>query len=263
MGDELRRVRQRGREGHRGRRSRNHGGRRALRARSVRAAGGRARIQLAPGLGANLGREILLGLEVLIVTDIIRTIVVDQSLQSVGVLGVIVSIRIVLSFALESRSTAAWHGTRGGASWQGVQPERAQPATMQFRAQPPSSGSSASCWANARSSHQQKKEHWFRIQALRHKLHSVRVTALGARRPSLLRHARRMVHSHHGRFRSRHVARPRCRGEMSGRRTSSCASSRRAPGRGRQPPARQELLRPSVRRWSRPPRRPGRRPRRA
>ena len=52
-------------------------------------------------LRKNLGRVILLGLEVLIIADIIRTIVVDQSLESVGVLGIIVVIRVVLSFSLE------------------------------------------------------------------------------------------------------------------------------------------------------------------
>jgi uncharacterized membrane protein len=59
-------------------------------------------------LRANLGRVILLGLEVLIVADIIRTIVVDQSLESVGVLGLIVVIRIVLSFSLEVEIDGAW-----------------------------------------------------------------------------------------------------------------------------------------------------------
>ena len=59
-------------------------------------------------LRANLGRVILLGLEVLIIADIIRTIVVDQSLLSVGVLGLIVVIRIVLSFSLEVEIDGAW-----------------------------------------------------------------------------------------------------------------------------------------------------------
>jgi len=59
-------------------------------------------------LRANLGRVILLGLEVLIIADIIRTIVVDQTLQSVGVLGLIVLIRIVLSFSLEVEIDGAW-----------------------------------------------------------------------------------------------------------------------------------------------------------
>ena len=59
-------------------------------------------------LRANLGRVILLGLEVLIIADIIRTIVVDPSLQSVGVLGVIVLIRIMLSFSLEAEIDGTW-----------------------------------------------------------------------------------------------------------------------------------------------------------
>jgi uncharacterized membrane protein len=59
-------------------------------------------------LRANLGRVILLGLEVLIIADIIRTIVVDQSLESVAVLGLIVLIRIVLSFSLEVEIDGAW-----------------------------------------------------------------------------------------------------------------------------------------------------------
>jgi hypothetical protein len=51
---------------------------------------------------------ILLGLEVLIIADIIRTILVDQSLESVGVLGLIVLIRIVLSFSLEVEIDGIW-----------------------------------------------------------------------------------------------------------------------------------------------------------
>ena len=50
---------------------------------------------------ANLGRAILLGLEVLIVADIIGTVAIEPSLESLAVLGVIVLIRTFLSFALE------------------------------------------------------------------------------------------------------------------------------------------------------------------
>jgi uncharacterized membrane protein len=60
------------------------------------------------GLRENLGRVILLGLEVLIIADIIRTIVVDQSVESVGVLGLVVAIRIVLSFSLEVEIDGVW-----------------------------------------------------------------------------------------------------------------------------------------------------------
>lgn len=50
---------------------------------------------------ANLGRAILLGLEFLIAGDIIATILVEPTLESVGSLGLIVLIRTFLSFSLE------------------------------------------------------------------------------------------------------------------------------------------------------------------
>jgi uncharacterized membrane protein len=63
-------------------------------------------------LRKNLGRVILLGLEVLIIADIIRTIVVDQSVESVTVLGIIVLIRVVLSFSLEVEIDGTWPWNR-------------------------------------------------------------------------------------------------------------------------------------------------------
>ena len=44
----------------------------------------------------------------LIVGDIVRTIIVDPTLRSVGVLGMIVFIRIVLSFSLEVEIDGVW-----------------------------------------------------------------------------------------------------------------------------------------------------------
>jgi uncharacterized membrane protein len=63
-------------------------------------------------LRKNLGRVILLGLEVLIIADIIRTIVVDQSVESVVVLGTIVLIRVILSFSLEVEIDGMWPWNR-------------------------------------------------------------------------------------------------------------------------------------------------------
>jgi len=63
-------------------------------------------------LRKDLGRVILLGLEVLIIADIIRTIVVDQSVESVAVLGIIVLIRVVLSFSLEVEIDGMWPWNR-------------------------------------------------------------------------------------------------------------------------------------------------------
>jgi uncharacterized membrane protein len=50
---------------------------------------------------ASLGRAILLGLEILVVADIIRTIVVSPTLSSALTLGLIVVVRIALSFAID------------------------------------------------------------------------------------------------------------------------------------------------------------------
>jgi uncharacterized membrane protein len=61
-----------------------------------------------PALRRDLGRCILLGLEVLIVADIVRTIIVDPTLESVAVLGSIVVIRILLSFSLEVEIDGVW-----------------------------------------------------------------------------------------------------------------------------------------------------------
>lgn len=49
----------------------------------------------------NLGRVILLGLEILVAGDIIRTVVGDPNLSSLAALGVIVLIRTFLSIAFE------------------------------------------------------------------------------------------------------------------------------------------------------------------
>lgn len=56
---------------------------------------------------ANLGRAILLGLEVLIVADIIGTIAVEPTVENLGVLALIVLIRTFLSFALEVEISGA------------------------------------------------------------------------------------------------------------------------------------------------------------
>lgn len=49
----------------------------------------------------NVGRAILLGLELLIVADIVLTITVDATLESALTLGLIVLVRTFLSFSLE------------------------------------------------------------------------------------------------------------------------------------------------------------------
>jgi uncharacterized membrane protein len=52
-------------------------------------------------LRRDLGRAILLGLEILVAADIIRTVTVDPTIESAVTLGVIVLVRTFLSFSLE------------------------------------------------------------------------------------------------------------------------------------------------------------------
>jgi uncharacterized membrane protein len=62
-----------------------------------------------------LGRAILLGLELLVAADIIRTVAVTPTLQSVSVLAMIVIIRTFLSWALELEITGRWPWQKRGA----------------------------------------------------------------------------------------------------------------------------------------------------
>lgn len=55
-----------------------------------------------------LGRSILLGLELLVAADIIRTVAITPTFDSVIVLGLIVLIRTFLSFSLELEITGRW-----------------------------------------------------------------------------------------------------------------------------------------------------------
>lgn len=55
-----------------------------------------------------VGRAILLGLEFLLAGDIIRTVAVDPTFRSVGVLVIIVAIRTFLSLELELEIDGRW-----------------------------------------------------------------------------------------------------------------------------------------------------------
>jgi uncharacterized membrane protein len=66
-------------------------------------------------LRADLGRAILLGLEFLVIADIIGTVAVEPTLKNLGVLAVIVAIRTLLSFALELEVSGRWPWQRDGA----------------------------------------------------------------------------------------------------------------------------------------------------
>jgi uncharacterized membrane protein len=57
---------------------------------------------------SNLGRGILLGLELLVGADIISTITAPLTFESVGLLAAIVAIRTFLSFSLETEIEGCW-----------------------------------------------------------------------------------------------------------------------------------------------------------
>ena len=61
-----------------------------------------------------VGRSILLGLEVLIIADIVMTITIDRTFESALTLGLIVLVRTFLSFSLEIEleGVVPWRGKR-------------------------------------------------------------------------------------------------------------------------------------------------------
>lgn len=69
------------------------------------------------GVRQFLGRGILLGLEFLIAADIIYTVAIELTFNTVGVLAVVVLIRTFLSFTLEVEINGRW-------PWQEKQQER-------------------------------------------------------------------------------------------------------------------------------------------
>lgn len=68
-------------------------------------------------------RSILLGLEILIAADIIRTVAVEPTFTSVGVLALIIVVRTFLSFTLEVEVTGKW-------PWQEEQKTTVDPKTI-------------------------------------------------------------------------------------------------------------------------------------
>jgi uncharacterized membrane protein len=75
------------------------------------------------GYRANLGRGILLGLELLVAADIIGTVAVTPSLENLAVLGAIVLIRTFLSFSLEVEIEGRWPWQKGRGTPAGDPPE--------------------------------------------------------------------------------------------------------------------------------------------
>ena len=62
----------------------------------------------------NLGRTLLLGLEILVAADIIRTVALESTLESVAILGLLVLVRTFLSWALIVEIDGRWPWQAGG-----------------------------------------------------------------------------------------------------------------------------------------------------
>jgi uncharacterized membrane protein len=72
-------------------------------------------------LKLSLGRSLLLGLEILVAADIVRTVALEATLESIAVLGLLVVIRTFLSWALVVEIEKRW-------PWQ-ARPGQKPPAT--------------------------------------------------------------------------------------------------------------------------------------
>lgn len=75
---------------------------------------------------SNLGRGILLGLELLVGADIISTITAPLTFSSVGLLAGIVVIRTFLSFSLETEIEGCWPWQRALRAEKGQVPQEAR-----------------------------------------------------------------------------------------------------------------------------------------
>ena len=68
------------------------------------------------GFRSSLGRSILLGLEFLVAADIVNTVAIEPTLQSLAVLAGIILIRTFLSFSLEVEIEGQWPWRRAAAA---------------------------------------------------------------------------------------------------------------------------------------------------
>ena len=77
-----------------------------------------------------IGQAILLGLEVLIIADIVLTVTIEPTIESALTLGLIVLVRTFLSFSLEIEleGVVPWHGRKVRQEEAAIAAEPAEPA---------------------------------------------------------------------------------------------------------------------------------------
>jgi uncharacterized membrane protein len=68
---------------------------------------------------ARLGNSLLIGLEILVAADIIRTVALEPTLENVAILGILVLVRTFLSWSLVVEIEGRW-------PWQAAKAEEAQ-----------------------------------------------------------------------------------------------------------------------------------------
>lgn len=95
--------------------------------RILRSSPGRSAYQL---LRESIGRTLLLGLEILVAADLIKTVAVATTLENVLVLGLIVVIRTFLSFSLqvEIEGSLPWRRGRSPSPGDAAPPRRVDAA---------------------------------------------------------------------------------------------------------------------------------------
>lgn len=71
---------------------------------------------------SSFGRSILLGLEVLVAGDIIRTVALKPAIMNLSVLGLLVAIRTFLAWSLEVEIDGRWPWTRAEADMDHAEP---------------------------------------------------------------------------------------------------------------------------------------------
>ena len=69
----------------------------------------------------DFGHTLLLGLEILVAADIVKTVAVDTSLESVLILGVLVLVRTLLSISLDAEIDGVWPWRRRQAEFEEAQ----------------------------------------------------------------------------------------------------------------------------------------------
>ena len=79
-------------------------------------------------LRRELGRAIIVGLEFLVAAEVVRTVVIERTLENMVVLAVIVLIRTLLSFAMFVEVEGRWPWVRAPARCEPATPAAGDPA---------------------------------------------------------------------------------------------------------------------------------------